>query len=221
MMLSCSGVCLQPCVKCGACGPDVWLRADNLLCIPCRFPKPKGQAMSTYVFCDTETTGLDPACSEVIDCSIVLWADGIVTPLFSRRFLPKGDCTVGAAKVNGYTREGWELLGAKPFTLLDAQEIARALVQGYKIAGFNPWFDRAMLQEEFKRVGQPWPNGTHRLLDINSMGEALAVLGEVDFATSTTIPLALGVDTRDAHTADADNRIAIDCFNALLQRAMK
>lgn len=109
--------------------------------------------MSTAVVLDTETTGFGDD-DRVIELCIVRWSDGEV--LFHQHFNPGRTLSSDIVKITGITDE---FLADKPsfrehvLTIIDLLEPAEAVV------GYNPAFDRRMLDAEFVRSSMKitWP----------------------------------------------------------------
>jgi DNA polymerase-3 subunit epsilon len=119
----------------------------------------------TAIVLDTETTGLDPKTSRVLELAIVDWESGAT--LLHERFNPGEPIPPEVTKIHGITDA--DVAEAPSFTAR-AATIAQHVETAEALIGANPWFDVGMLRAEFERCGVkvnfPRPVCVHRLWKI-------------------------------------------------------
>lgn len=183
----------------------------------------------TFRMCvaDHETTGLDPSRHESIELFAQIWDAGSgrvpaeQDGTFHRLWLPQGECDPGAAKVNGYTREGWIARGAQPMTAADliAYDSWIAKWAPESFGGCATHFDVRFTDAMFRRVRVTPANFvTHRQDDIQSLARPLMIAGLMGKPSLNEICKFLGVVNSAPHTAPGDVAATIDCFERLLSR---
>ena len=170
-------------------------------------------------FVDVETTGLDPERDEIIEVCVETWDDGATAgPSYAERFMPRGECGEGAARVNGFTFEKWA--GSPFFTAEHAHKIAAVLEYvaqaGGCIGGAAVAFDRAFLTKAFERVRVPFPKISHRLIDVQSMAVPLLVTEQIRGVSLGDLQDYFGLGAVE-HTAVGDVHNTIKVFEGLLE----
>lgn len=169
---------------------------------------------------DTETTDLDPIAGEVIEVAARIWEDGALGPLWVRRFMPNGPVSAGAAAVNGFKPETWGKVQAsagtpcKPFSFDDARELYAIFQEGGMFLGAAIHFDIAFLKEAFRRVRHPWPNVSHRTIDIHSLAIPLALAEKISRPSLESVSEFYGLG-KVTHSAAADVDLTIKVFERL------
>jgi DNA polymerase-3 subunit epsilon len=124
--------------------------------------------MEKIIVLDCETTGIDVAKDQVIEVAIRFGLeDEARAEVWHVR--PSIPIPPDISKIHGFTDE---LVAAFPFFGEVAEHIARAIEGNDVLVGYNPDFDKGILQAEFDRVGVKisWPKITvcpKRLWDIH------------------------------------------------------
>ncbi len=165
---------------------------------------------------DTETTGLGDN-EEVIELAIVRWDDGERKELYNQRFFPLGLCDLRAAKINGYTEDGYR--GNPRFGYNQAEEVAAILGDVKVWLGSNPVFDQGKLKEMFRRTRTPWPEKRIFLRDTASLAMGLEILGLVQTASLGRLLEFFKLDTQK-HNALSDCHQSLDVLEKLLEAQM-
>ncbi|MEN9204927.1 MAG: 3'-5' exonuclease [Thermostichales cyanobacterium SZTDM-1c_bins_54] len=98
------------------------------------------------VILDTETTDLNGYIIELA----VLSMQGVT--LYNRRFNPLAPISPQASRVHGLQAQDLEHLP----TFGDEAEQIRSLLQGKLLCAYNASFDRQILENECRRLGQDW-----------------------------------------------------------------
>lgn len=170
-----------------------------------------------FTWIDTETTGLDPVENDIIEfAAIRVGADGTEEKvLYAKVHMERPDnAHPKALEVNGYTEESWaEARDPKEFW----QEVADSgILADTIVAGQNVRFDAAFLNETFKRHGIKVRMDYH-LYDTCTL--ALEHLQPFMDNSISLVPVcvALGIPVKDAHTALADARLAMEVGRVLKQ----
>lgn len=124
--------------------------------------------MDKIIILDCETTGIDVAKDQVIEVAIRfgLEDEARAEVWHVRPSIPIPD---DIAKIHGFTNE---LVAAFPLFGEVADHLVRAIEGNDVLIGYNPDFDKQILQAEFERVGVKvnWPKVTvcaKRIWDIN------------------------------------------------------
>jgi len=175
----------------------------------------------TRLYLDTETTGLDPNCHEIIEIAILIeevpenpndlgkiiqtW-ERKIRPIHIRAAHPK------ALEVNGYTPEAWE--GSLPFAD-HADEIAGLLASASTLVGHNPTFDTNFLRSAFAREGLGIRIPYHQIDTVSLAYAAWNWTGTGPGLSLDKIRDHLGISKDGTHSALKD---ALDC-RAVLYRA--
>ena len=160
--------------------------------------------MLDVCFVDFETTGLDPACHEVIEVGAVrvsgdlrerkggLWCQ--TRPTHVETADPE------AFRINGYTPEKWARADDLGHTLTRLAP----LVEGAVLAGHSVTFDEAFMMAAFDACGLPRPVIDRRRLDTVSLAYPFLARGEVYDLKLTTLTKKLRIAHEDAHSAWSD-----------------
>jgi DNA polymerase-3 subunit epsilon len=151
------------------------------------------------IFCDIETTGLDPSRHEIISISIIIdTPQG--TETYSHKVIPEHIDTASpeALRINHYSPEAW----ADAIPLEQAtQDIARRIKGGLFI-GWNPKFDMLFIKAALRKHGHPTP----RVRLIDCMVLAHEHLIGLHSLSLTSVRTYLGLSNALAHTAVQDAR---------------
>lgn len=138
--------------------------------------------MTSLLFLDTETGGLDPDRASLLTAGVVAYRDGRIYPGLEVWF--KSDyytVSARALEINGLTIVGFHELAQEP-------EMAIRLLLHYKreylgdepvrLAGHNVQFDMAFLRRAFDRSQVPWSDHFHHLaVDTASLSVLLMEVG--------------------------------------------
>ena len=165
-----------------------------------------------YAIIDTETTGLDPARSAILEIAIIVWEDGRRAERFHTKIKPT-DAELSLAQrraleINGYASRPQDWDDAPTFVEV-APEIAR-LLDGCTPVGHNVQFDIGMLRANLKRHGfrgrVPYP----AIDTITLVMEHLFPLG-LERASLDSVREFLRWSSVGAHTAakDAEDTLAL------------
>ena len=177
--------------------------------------------MPNCIFLDTETTGLDPVTSHVIE----IWAEvrdydtlELVAPGEGGRVtLPAGaTCSTAAAAVNGYTEaawassEPWEAVWARVWALL-ADEVGVVV-----LIGSNPRFDLDMIRAMHWRHGtSPW-RAYVLPVDLRDLSEVKQLKRGRVIPSAGLASLAAYCDLGPQdHTARGDVALAVEVYRRL------
>ena len=169
-----------------------------------------------YTWIDTETTGLDPDANDIIEfAAIRVLPDGTERVLYAKVHMERPEnAHPRALEVNGYTEESWaDAKDPKVFW----QEVADSgILDDCIVAGQNVRFDAAFLNATFKRHGIKTRMDYH-LYDTCTL--ALEHLQPYLDNSISLVPVcvALGIPVKDAHTALADCRLAMEVGRVLKQ----
>jgi DNA polymerase III epsilon subunit-like protein len=196
--------------------------------------------MTKFVFCDTETTGLNPDLHDVWEIAAVVREHGtdreyswMVRPDlthadpkaleiggFYERFETPCD-EVGTTMVTSHFDP--EMVGETPPATYVAADLAEFLA-GAIVVGSNPAFDQAFLSRWLRRHGQAWC-AHYRTVDVVTLGAGRAMAHEGDYdphaiempPSSRLVAERWGVDLRryPTHTALGDARWVRDLYDAV------
>lgn len=156
----------------------------------------------TFIFLDTETTGLDVEKHEVWEIAYAI-DDGPILTSFVKHDIRGADPK--ALEINGYVdrfhlENGWEETAIWENDLIDA-------AKGHYLVGSNPAFDQRFL---VKRWGErPWE---YRMIDIATY--AMPYFGLVVPEGLAFITNALDIESGD-HTAAKDVEVLRNAFYKL------
>ncbi len=99
---------------------------------------------STYVFIDTETTGLDPRQDVIIEVGAVVWRDGEVLEEYTTLVAPNRPIPPAITRLTGITDE----MVANAPSLYTLRNQLRRLIGDHFVVGHNVGFDLGFLQAE-------------------------------------------------------------------------
>lgn len=187
--------------------------------------------MIALVVVDTETGGLDPAqtCMIELAAQVVLVDEGRIEALedpsggtFYERIKPDRPVEDQAACVNGYTPEAWAN-ATEPKQAIDA---FRRWLEGHAKTydrpmwcGSNPVFDVKFFNSDRKRHKVPEPGGlSYRLIDVQSMAMPLIYAGEIESVKLASLRQWAGLDGEQTHNALDDVLDTCQVLGALLER---
>lgn len=163
------------------------------------------------VFCDTETTGIDPDRHEIWEIAYAVDDGPILSSIVDHRPPTLDYFTLQAVRINGYVDR------CQPISRNDSDAFERDLIEalsGNTIVGANPAFDARMLAARWARQKRdtdpdPWH---YRLLDIEAY--AAGFLGWSEMRGLAGVAEALGVAAPD-HTAAGDVHCVRECWRAM------
>lgn len=125
--------------------------------------------MDNFLVCDVETSGLDPATAEIIEiAAIEMTPEGKVLSKFARKVFPTQPVDPAAAKVNGYTFEGWMKTAVSREMAIDS---FNTLCRGktLQLLGWNPSFDLGFIRPWVRAPDQGGFKLSYHPVDIFSM----------------------------------------------------
>ena len=160
------------------------------------------------IFCDIETTGLDPTRHEIISiCIITEYPIGSST--WSALIKPRHIWTADyrALEINGYNEPAW----ASAIDIKEAVEMIDQRIHGGLFIGYNPSFDMAFIRKALKDYGYETPR--IRMIDVMTLAhEHLIGIGSLSLYS---VRKYLGMSTENAHTALQDTRDTRYIYNLL------
>jgi DNA polymerase III alpha subunit (gram-positive type) len=172
---------------------------------------------------DFETSGLDPRTSEIVEVALMTWDDGKRGQIVTERFMPVGNTAapefVSAAKINGYTIDGW---GGKPRLSADFIKKIVEVIGAHDgcMLGSNPWFDFRFLETAAERFRVPMDRV--RLIDTASLATPLKIAGKVPGLSLSDLASALlGKQRGNTHSASEDVQLTVEVFEAIVGRYYK
>ena len=183
------------------------------------------------VFFDTETTGLpekEPFRSnpklgpEIVEYAIADWSDGEVTNIEHKLIWPynapepdaEGICRTTDGYPLRFRKDEWGAAKAVKWNLADSRTVLQRF-KGHQLAGSNPAYDMALVRFEQDRIGQPWPQWSHRKVDTAAAGVWLYIQGVVEQTGLVALAKHFGIE-HDAHTAMGDVLASIKVFERLI-----
>lgn len=174
------------------------------------------------VFCDTETTGLDPDEGEIIEYTFAEWEDGVRGRTVTRKVRPEGPVPESASRINGYTPEKWEAAGALPwsgadfdtlFSFIPSTQVGVRPSGRVVVGGHNTNFDLRFFGGQLRRKGWMLPlDHSHRIVDTMTGAATLLALGEIKSAALVSVAQYFGIDTSLAHSSAGDVEMTIRVF---------
>lgn len=174
-----------------------------------------------YLWCDTETTGLEPKEHGAFEYAFILVDGGKVV---SRRDYFCNPLSEGlsfsedAAKVNGYTKERVEALNSEAEIYKNIKTFLDGSRYGWGaqkkdgepliLAGYNVEFDKGFLEAMLDRHGAKWEDYfKSEVFDVYALVKkayAAGSLPRLENLKLGTMCKAFGIDLSNAHTAAAD-----------------
>lgn len=172
--------------------------------------------MTPLLVLDTETGDLDPRTSSLIEIAALATDErGEVVDSFEVRVRPSLPVSAEAARVNGYTPEGWRFA-------MEPADGLRAFVEWLVphgdrlLVGHNVGFDVRFIEQEGLREGVDPGLMWRRRVDTCKVFDAAKLGVKVNTKTGwvklTDAARALGVDTAGAHGARRDCEILLECL---------
>jgi DNA polymerase-3 subunit epsilon len=165
-------------------------------------------------FIDTETTGLDPNKSAVVEFAAILVDDGEVVLTWSTKIKPSDkeleDANPKALAINGFSVEKWK----DALHMSEVGPSILSMLEGRTLVGHNVGFDEAMLNASLSRCGIT-SRVPYRKIDTQVLVmEHLFPMG-LKRASMDSVRGFLGWSDQDAHTALKDAQDAMRLFNLL------
>ena len=177
----------------------------------------------TFFAFDTETTGLDPAESEILSIGILLLDDTLeeLDRLVLHAQPEKTVCTPEAANVNGYNKEAWDKRGA--VSQAELFEKLHAYLKPYRRMipiGHNVKFDLAHLSRLFAVNNSKLLNDTLSYHSLDTVGVALSVDLVREGRANGSLRLTdlcqrYGVVHENAHDAISDITATVELLRVL------
>ncbi len=163
---------------------------------------------------DSETTGLDPQTSVVLEFAAIIVEDGIEVARYETKIKPTEQelqyAHPKALEVNGYTEEAW----ADAPTVDEVAYDIITLLDGCTLVGHNVAFDETMLKAHFASHGIKGRIPYHKIDTVTLAYEHLFPLG-LQSASLDRIREFLGWSKEGAHTAMKDVEDAKRLFDLL------
>lgn len=163
---------------------------------------------------DTETTGLSPACDEILQVSII---DGIGNVLYDGYIKPVAETWGEAERVNGIT---YDMVANAPSAESEMLKIAAFIKAARVIVGYNTKFDLDFLREYGCQF-----NSAAIIRDVMSdfapiYGEWSDSYGSYKYKSLSVCADYYGYDWGDeaAHNSLADCRATLYCYNQMMNR---
>ena len=173
--------------------------------------------MRDLAFVDVETSGLDSEVDRVIEiCALRTDPKAeIVQRVVHYRINPAPDFEISAevAELNGYDRALWKETGvAMSFAL----EAVAGVIEGAKMAGFNPEFDKRFMRAEARRLYMKIDFADYHTLDVSSLFQPLVDAGLIEGVSLRHVNKLLG-RPEQTHRADADVRDELEAYRWIRQ----
>ncbi len=163
---------------------------------------------------DSETTGLDPQTSVVLEFAAIIVEDGIEVARYETKIKPTEQelqyAHPKALEVNGYTEEAW----ADAPTVDEVAYDIITLLDGCTLVGHNVAFDETMLKAHFASHGIKGRIPYHKIDTITLTYEHLTPLG-LKSASLDRVRDFLGWSKDGAHTAMKDVEDTKQLFDLL------
>lgn len=163
---------------------------------------------------DTETTGLSPACDEILQVSII---DGTGNVLYDNYIKPVAEMWDEAERVNGIT---YDMVANAPSAESEMPKIAAFIKAARVIVGYNTKFDLDFLREYGCQF-----NSAAIIRDVMSdfapiYGEWSDSYGSYKYKSLSVCADCYGYDWGDeaAHNSLADCRATLYCYNQMMNR---
>jgi DNA polymerase III epsilon subunit-like protein len=181
----------------------------------------------TFLFIDTETTGLRPGFHEIIEIGCVVAESHMdlfgkeqlvetaartwrIHPLYPER------AQAEALKINGYGRRDWSDAVPKDRAYRELAELGKGKI----LLAQNMSFDWSFLLAEAQTVNVAIENVFFRKLDLMSMAFLYARIKDLELKRFSLEAMCehFGVNNPAAHEALADARAAFEVFKHLWER---
>ena len=163
---------------------------------------------------DTETTGLDPQTSVVLEFAALIIEDGVVVREYETKIKPLVQelhyAHPKALEVNGYTDEAW----ADAPTITQVAPDILSLLEGCVLVGHNVGFDEQMLKAHFAAYGIAGRIPYKKIDTVTLAYEHLIPLG-LKSVSLDRIREFLGWSKDGAHTAMKDVYDTANLFELL------
>lgn len=172
--------------------------------------------MRSLVVVDTETTGLWPGSSVILEVAAINVATGeelYFAPHASPEDLGKADGD--AMRINRYYERGVYKNMSSPTATVEFYSQLWLMLEGNTLGGSNPRFDAAMLTAARNTLIEPWH---YRLADLAAYAAGALHLPPNQLVSLEDVCKMLRVDTGTAHSALDDARATAECFRELSRR---
>ena len=176
------------------------------------------------VFVDTETTGLDPFATEVIEIAVVRvrqeWAGGqkpvfTVVDEWSSKIKPTHIETANPAslRINGYTPDMWvDALQAEEVFKTFAEKTAGAIMVAHNVA-----FDAEFIGRNFHKYKIENKMHYHRLDTVSMAYAQLQNIPEMPRYSLGELCKYFGITNERQHSALSDARACFEIFKKLIE----
>lgn len=168
-------------------------------------------------FTDTETTGLDPLFSEIIQLALVitdLEGNEISEHTWNMHPLHPERMVEEAQKVNGYTKEKWDALGVTDHAT--ALREYSDLTEKCLLVGQGVYFDWSMISAELTRQSIPW-KGHYHIIDTASMVWPTFLRDPtIDSVSLHNICNHFGISNESAHDAMVDVKRTLAVYKRIV-----
>ncbi len=168
-----------------------------------------------FAFIDTETTGLDPDTSAVVEFAVITTDDrGSQLIVWQTKIKPTQkeleDANPKALAINGFSVEGWK----NAPSMAEIGPSILSILEGHTLVGHNVGFDEAMLNASLSRSGIN-KRVPYRKIDTQVLVmEHLFPLG-LERASMDSVRRFLGWSEEGSHTAMKDASDAMKLFRLL------
>jgi DNA polymerase III epsilon subunit family exonuclease len=170
-----------------------------------------------FLVLDTETTALPAEDGEVVEIAILEVRDWIIVDRLHFLVKPNSPMTSKASEANGIKDK--DLLRSPKFSEIEP-EVTAWLEMGLEIIGYNCSFDREIIEMEYARLGEKFPNT--KWIDVYKLVAEKFTLGNVERVTGvrsrsqTNMAKFFGISAVGAHRAMADVEILFKLYRKVI-----
>ena len=155
------------------------------------------------VFCDIETTGLNPRIHEILSIAVIVTADDKILTEWEMKIKPKKieNADKKALEINGYTPEGWKDAIDLELALLP---IADLFSKPILFIGYNPGFDLSFIRTALEAHGHKLRR--LRMIDVMTLVHEHLYGQGLNKMSLDSVRAYLGISVLNSHTALKDAR---------------